>query len=208
MASWRWVRPILTMPSNARAFASRVARSRASAGSSRSLTSTATATWMAVGKTSLVDCERLTWSLGCTLRFAPSASPIRSAARLAITSLAFMLLWVPLPVCQTTSGKWSSRRPSMTSCAASRIASETSAGRSPSARLTTAAHCLTRASARISGRGRRSPPILKFSSERWVCAPQYRSAGTSTSPMLSRSMRVPIACRSRLDGGDVPDVVW
>ena len=27
-------------------------------------------------------------------------------ARFAITSLAFMLLWVPEPVCQTTSGKW------------------------------------------------------------------------------------------------------
>ena len=46
--------------SNACAFASRVARSRARAGSSRSLTSTATAMWIALGKTSLVDCERLT----------------------------------------------------------------------------------------------------------------------------------------------------
>ena len=32
-------------------------------------------------------------------------------ARLAITSLAFMLLCVPEPVCQTTSGKWSSSLP-------------------------------------------------------------------------------------------------
>ena len=184
------------MSSNASAFDSRVARNRASAGSSRSLISTATATWIALGKTSLVDWERLTWSLGCTVRLAPSVSPMRSAARLAITSLAFMLLWVPLPVCQTTSGKWSSSRPSMTSWAASRIASDTSPGRSPSSRLTAAAHCLTRPRARMSGRGRRSPPILKFSRERWVCAPQYRSAGTSISPMLSRSMRVLMACRS------------
>ena len=36
-------------------------------------------------------------------------------ARLEITSLAFMLDWVPEPVCQTTSGKWSSSLPSITS---------------------------------------------------------------------------------------------
>ena len=60
VASWRWVRPIFTMSSNARAFDSRVARSRARAGSSRSVVSTATAMWIALGKTSLVDCERLT----------------------------------------------------------------------------------------------------------------------------------------------------
>ena len=29
-----------------------------------------------------------------------------------------MLVWVPEPVCQTTSGKWSSSLPSITSCAA------------------------------------------------------------------------------------------
>src|SRR5215469_6301708 len=40
------------------------------------------------------------------------------------------------------------------------------------------------------GSGMRSLPMRKFSSERWVCAPQYRSAGTSIAPMLSRSVRV------------------
>ncbi len=35
--------------------------------------------------------------------------PASSIARLAITSLAFMLVWVPLPVCQTRSGKCASR---------------------------------------------------------------------------------------------------
>ena len=84
----------------------------------------------------------------------------------------------------------------MTSCAASRIASDTSTGRSPKSRFTAAAHCLTRPRARIRDRGSRSVPILKFWSERWVCAPQYRSAGTSISPMLSRSMRVLMTCRS------------
>ena len=48
----------------------------------------------------------------------------------------------------------------------------------------------TWARAWISGNGMRSVPILKFSSERWVCAPQRRSAGTFTSPMVSVSIRV------------------
>src|SRR3546814_3795654 len=36
----------------------------------------------------------------------------------------------------------------------------------------------------------RSPPIGKFSSERCVWAPQYRSAGTSTAPRVPVSVRV------------------
>ena len=32
-----------------------------------------------------------------------------------MTSLTFMLVWVPDPVCQTTSGKWSSSPPEATS---------------------------------------------------------------------------------------------
>ena len=43
-------------------------------------------------------------------------------ARLEITSLAFMLDWVPEPVCQTTSGKWSMSLREATSEAASWIA--------------------------------------------------------------------------------------
>jgi hypothetical protein len=41
--------------------------------------------------------------------FEPSGWPASSFARLAMTSLAFMFDCVPLPVCQTTSGKWSSK---------------------------------------------------------------------------------------------------
>ena len=44
-------------------------------------------------------------------------------ARPAITSLAFMLDWVPEPVCQMTSGNWSSCMPLATSPAACWIAS-------------------------------------------------------------------------------------
>ena len=52
---------------------------------------------MADGKTSLELCDALTWSLGWT-RFDPRASPSSSDARLAMTSLVFMLDEVPEPV--------------------------------------------------------------------------------------------------------------
>ena len=52
---------------------------------------------MAEGNTSLEDWEAFTWSLGWTF-FDPLASPSSSAARLAITSLVFMLEDVPEPV--------------------------------------------------------------------------------------------------------------
>src|ERR1700683_4949201 len=39
-------------------------------------------------------------------------------------------------------------------------------------------------------RGIRSLPILKCSSERWVCAPHSLSAGTSTTPRLSVSVLI------------------
>ena len=54
---------------------------------------------MAVGKVSLLLWERFTWSLGW--RGVPGS--IR-AQRWDTTSLTFMLLWVPLPVCQTFRG--------------------------------------------------------------------------------------------------------
>src|SRR3712207_8774627 len=44
------------------------------------------ATWMADGKTSLDDCEALTWSFGWT------EVPVASVASVAMTSLVFMLL--------------------------------------------------------------------------------------------------------------------
>ena len=112
-------------------------------------------------------------------------------ARLDMTSLTFMLVCVPLPVCQTTRGKWSSSLPSMTSRAATRIGSARFEGSFPRRSLTVAAACLTMASARSISMGIFSPPILKFCSERWVCAPQYLSTGTRTTPMESLSSRTP-----------------
>src|SRR4051794_36430512 len=60
----------------------------------------------------------------------------------------------------------------------------------PSDRLTSAAARFTRPSARMSGSGMRSSPMRKFCNERWVCAPQYFSAGTSIGPNVSVSVRV------------------
>ena len=114
----------------------------------------------------------LTWSLGWTGCFDPSSPPRISIARLEITSLAFMLVCVPEPVCQTTSGKWSSSSPSITCCAASRIAPASSASSLPRSSFTVAEACFTMPKARMIGCGMRSPPILKFWSERCVWQPQ------------------------------------
>ncbi len=62
--------------------------------------SVAMATCMAVGYVSLDDWPMLTWSLGWTGRLLPRTPPASSMARLAMTSLAFMLVCVPEPVCQ------------------------------------------------------------------------------------------------------------
>ena len=56
----------------------------------------------------------LTWSLGWTGFLDPISPPISSMARLLITSLTFMLDWVPEPVCHTTSGKLSFNFPDIT----------------------------------------------------------------------------------------------
>jgi hypothetical protein len=127
---------------------------------------------MAVGNTSLDDWERLTWSLGWTGCLEPNLPPSISMARLAITSLAFMLDWVPDPVCHTTRGKWSSSLPSTTSWAAAAMASPSLASSDPCAMLASAAAFLTMPSARTSGTGMRSSPMRKLCSERCVWAPQ------------------------------------
>ena len=55
------------------------------------------ARWMDVGMTSLDDCPMFTWSLGCTNR-EPKSPPNIWMARLAMTSLALVLVDVPEPV--------------------------------------------------------------------------------------------------------------
>ena len=100
-----------------------------------------------------------------------------------------MLVWVPEPVCHTTRGKWSASFPAVISWQAAQMASKRRSSRRPSWWLAMAAACFKMPKARRSSSGIRSVPILKFSWLRWVWAPQYRSAGTRISPMLSRSTR-------------------
>ena len=51
--------------------------------------------WTPVGKASFVDCAMLTWLFGLMTSYLPFGWPRSSRARLAITSLAFMLMEVP-----------------------------------------------------------------------------------------------------------------
>ncbi len=80
------------------------------AGSSLSSMAITAEMCIAVGKVSLEDWLMFTSSLGCT-----SFWPASWLARLATTSLAFMLDWVPEPVCHTTNGKWPFSWPEITS---------------------------------------------------------------------------------------------
>src|SRR5271169_5146167 len=89
------------MSAKAPALAAKVPSSVASDGSRARDTVSAAATFIAVGNTSLDDWPRLTSSFGCTSRPSPRAPPSSSEARLASTSLTFMLVWVPEPVCHT-----------------------------------------------------------------------------------------------------------
>ena len=83
------------------ALAANASRSERTWGSSRSTITIAPAMCIAVGKVSLEDCDRFTWSLGCTGLLEPSSPPAISIARFEMTSLPFMLDWVPEPVCHT-----------------------------------------------------------------------------------------------------------
>ena len=86
---------------------------------------------MAAGKVSFDDCDMLTSSLGWIGFFDPISPPASSMARLEMTSLTFMLVWVPLPVCQMRSGNWSLSLPAMTSSAACTMSLAFSAGSLP-----------------------------------------------------------------------------
>ena len=101
-----------------------------------------------------------------------------------------MLVEVPEPVWNTSSGKCASSAPDATSAAASAIARATSGSSTPSASFASAAARFTSPSACRNTRGKRSPLIGKFSTARCVDAPQSASAGTCISPSESRSMRV------------------
>ncbi len=197
----RWVRPILVMPENASDLTCSALRRCRMAGSSRWVISSTAATCMAVGNVSFDDWDMLTSSLGWTGSLEPSTPPAISMARLAITSLAFMLVCVPLPVCHTLSGKCSWSLPSETSRAAAAINPDFSGGSLPRSAFTWAAASFMIPMALITGSGIRSSPMEKCSRDRAVWAPQYRSAGTSTGPMLSVSVRVSLVMVSSFRSG-------
>ena len=207
-ASCRWVRPLLTMPVFFSSSSLKVWASSRAAGMSRRLTARTAAMCMAVGKVSLEDWERLTESLGWM--GLSSATPCSSASRLAwltiglarlaiwfsrraMTSLRFMFVCVPEPVCQTLRGNSRSCAPERISSQAASMALASAAGRQPSSALAWAAAFFRMANARMMPPGMVSVPILKFSRERCVCAPQSAAAGTRTSPMESCSIRKPSA---------------
>ena len=143
------------------------------------------ATWIVVGNTSLLLCEALTWSFGCT------SIPEARVARVAITSLAFMFELVPDPVWNTSIGNWASCAPAATSSAAAAIAAARSSPSTPIRAFTRAAAPLTSPRARICARSMPRPEIGKFSTARCVWARHNASAGTRTSPMVSCSIRNP-----------------
>ncbi len=123
-----------------------------------------------MGITSLLDCPALTWSFGCTF-FEPTAPPRISIARLASTSLTFMLVEVAEPVWKMSSGNWPSSLPSITSAAACRMARAISPGTTPSSSLTAAASPLIIATAAMNRFGSVSPEMGKLRRARSVCAP-------------------------------------
>ena len=140
------------------------------------------ATWIDVGKVSLLDWLALTWSLGCT------STPDLLASE-ASTSFMFMFDDVPEPVWNTSMGKWSRCSPSTIWAAADRIASACSVLITPRSAFTIAAAALTWAIALTCSASSTVPLIGKFSTARCVCARHSASSGTLTSPMLSCSMR-------------------
>ncbi len=152
-ASMRWVRPIFTIPAKACALSSSASRRARTDGVRTWVICSTAAMCMAVGKVSLDDCDMLTWSLGWTGVFDPWTPPASSMARLEMTSLAFMLVWVPLPVCHTRRGKWSSRVPSVTSAAACEMSSASFGSNRPRSALVRAEASLRIPMARITGRG-------------------------------------------------------
>ena len=117
---------------------------------------------------------------------APSPPPSASDARLAITSLTFMLLCVPEPVCQTDSGNSASNSPAATRAAASAMAC--GLGRLEQAEL---AVDLGRGPLDLGQRVHRSPAAC--AARRWRrsagCARSARPTARRPAPRWARSCR-------------------
>ena len=177
------------MPSNARPFSSSASASMSST-ANNSVPKATHATCIAVGNVSFVLWLMLTWSFGWTSLYDPRGAPRISFARFARISLEFMLKLVPAPAWNTSTTHWSRRRPSSrTSRHAFSMAPARRASSFPRRAFARAAASLTITCARTRAGCARSPETGKFSTARWVCAPQYAPAGTFTSPSVSFSVR-------------------
>ena len=124
-----------------------------------------------VGKESFVDCAMLTWLFGLTTSYLPFGCLRSSSARLAMTSLVFMLIEVPAPPWIGSTMNCALSLPAMTSSAAFAMASAIFGSRCPVSRLASAAAFLTMAMARMSAGWSGSPVMGKFSAPRRVCTP-------------------------------------
>ena len=185
MASWRWVRPVLTTSQNSSAFAASAAWSAIRAGISSSSIATAPDSWSAVGMVSLEDWHLLTSSLGWTLRAEARRREVRDdlvhvgvgrGARARLVDVDREL------ECRAHHPRPRGRRPRSPRPSGHRAG--------PRARFVSAAATLISARARRKRRGIGWPEIGKLRTARCVDAPYRASAGTSTSPMESRSIRV------------------
>jgi hypothetical protein len=92
------VRPLLTTSANSLALSPKASSKCCKAGTKASIMLCAAAMWIALGKTSLLDWEAFTSSLGWT------GLPSSVVASEAITSLAFIFDDVPEPVWKTSIG--------------------------------------------------------------------------------------------------------
>ena len=110
-------------------------------------------------------------------------------ARLAMTSLAFMLVEVPDPVWKISTGNSRSSLPSTTSVAAATMACAIGDSSLTPFQVHERRRALHPAEGVDHLRGIGRPLMGKFSTARWVCAPHSACEGTFTSPMESFSIR-------------------
>ena len=160
--------------------------------------------YMAVGNVSLDDWPRFTSSFGWIGAFEPMVPPAISMARLEITSLAFMFDWVPDPVWNTTSGKWSSSVPAITSSAARQISSTFSGGSCPSSPLAMRGALLEDAERADDGTGEAEP----VDADREVLdRPLGLCAPVAVGRNLDRSHRVGLGAKLGHGPEDMP-MLW
>ena len=190
VASWRCVLPTFIIFLNFETFFFNSLFNKSNDGNNLFFDSNTIAMCIALGNTSLVDWDLFTWSFGCTGFFDPSLPFKIWIALFAITSLTFILVWVPDPVCQTFKGKCWFNLPFITSFEALIIAFEILGSICFSFLWTMAADFFIIAIDLINIGLTLISPISKNFFDLCVDAPQYLSTGTFIPPMLSYSFLV------------------